>query len=243
MMREEEAPVGRLRLVKRRSNPPAMPRAWEPLNEAFQHPLITMVSWVPDPEGKPIAEIQLADLTMQSEPPTRWIEDDGRLHSTAGPAVTWSDGNEIYAMRGVLIPKPLYQKWLKGKLKPIELLKERNQAIMSVLLEQMDMSNLLHENDVRVEVLDVDERWGTLRTLSWNVNGGRGNLMTVVEVINGSPEPDGSFRHYWLQVDAECRPILETGFGNPQKRTALNAVASTFGMTGEQYAKTMGQQS
>lgn len=246
LMREEEAPIGRLRLVKRRSSPlPPHPRVWAPLVEAFErHPLFTMLTWISDPDGRPIVEVALEDQTLQTEPPTKWMVEDGRLHSTGGTAVEWSDGTGLYMMRGVLIPAPLYLKWLGGKLKPIELLKERNQAVMSVLLEQMDLRSLLTSNGVRVEVLDTDEHWGTLRVLTWETPGMRDNNMTVVEVINGSPEPDGSFRHYWLQVDPDCRPILENGtFGDPQSRTALNAVASTFGMTGAQYKKILGAES
>ena len=40
--------------------------------------------------------------------------------------------------------------------------------------------------------------------------------MRVVEVVNATPEPDGSYRHYFLQVP-------------PGVRTAREAVAWTFG--------------
>lgn len=53
-------------------------------------------------------------------------------------------------------------------------------------------------------------------------------------------EPDGSFKEYMLRVHPELRPMLDGGqFGEPQALTAHNAVASTFGLRGEQYAPIM----
>jgi len=46
--------------------------------------------------------------------------------------------------------------------------------------------------------------------------------IAVVEVVNGTAEPDGSHRRYFLSVPPECR-------------TACEAVAWTYGMTAEQY--------
>ena len=61
-------------------------------------------------------------------------------------------------------------------------------------------------------------------------------------MTNRTAEPDGSFRQYILPVHHECRPLPDPAnpngrFGNTQKRTALNAVASTFGLTGEEYGE------
>ena len=51
------------------------------------------------------------------------------------------------------------------------------------------------------------------------------------------PEPDGSFKHHFLRVDPHLRPLLPDGsFGQPQPLTARNAVASTFGLRGDEYA-------
>ena len=44
------------------------------------------------------------------------------------------------------------------------------------------------------------------------------------------------FKEYSLRVDPQCRPLLQDGTkGEPQDMTARNAVASTFGMRGEQW--------
>ena len=60
--------------------------------------------------------------------------------------------------------------------------------------------------------------------------------IVAVIVNNSTPESDGSFKRYMLRVHPECRPMLANGrFGDAQPLTARNAVASTFGMRGEQY--------
>lgn len=58
----------------------------------------------------------------------------------------------------------------------------------------------------------------------------------MVRVVNSTPEPDGSHKRYMLRVHPELRPLLDEGLGQPQKMTARNAVASTFGLRGEEYA-------
>jgi hypothetical protein len=56
-------------------------------------------------------------------------------------------------------------------------------------------------------------------------------------VKNSTPEPDGSVKTYFLRVHPECRPLLrDNQFGEPQQLTAHNAIASTFGLKGEEYS-------
>jgi hypothetical protein len=47
-------------------------------------------------------------------------------------------------------------------------------------------------------------------------------VFAVVEVVNGSKEPDGSRKRYFLSVPPDCR-------------SAMEAVAWTYGMTVKQY--------
>jgi hypothetical protein len=60
--------------------------------------------------------------------------------------------------------------------------------------------------------------------------------LVMVKVVNSSPEPDGTFRDYFLRVHPELR-ILSDRLGDPQPLTPLNAIASTFGLTGEEYCR------
>jgi hypothetical protein len=66
--------------------------------------------------------------------------------------------------------------------------------------------------------------------------------LVAVKVANSTPEPDGSTKFYFLRVQPELKPMLSDGLGNAQKISALNAVASTFGMTGAEYLKSLVEQ-
>lgn len=60
----------------------------------------------------------------------------------------------------------------------------------------------------------------------------------LVEVQNSTPKPDGTRETYFIPVDTGLRPIQGTSrvsFGAPQAYTAKNAIASTFGLRGEEY--------
>ena len=60
--------------------------------------------------------------------------------------------------------------------------------------------------------------------------------MLVLELHNSTPDGDGSSRVYHGVVHPELRPLLPDGsLGEPQTLSALNAVASTYGMRGEEY--------
>ena len=69
------------------------------------------------------------------------------------------------------------------------------------------------------------DRWGTL----WRVPVRGDEPLVTVEVVNSTPEPDGHRRRYELRVP-------------PRMRTALEAVAWTFGMSPRDYAERMVRQ-
>ena len=58
----------------------------------------------------------------------------------------------------------------------------------------------------------------------------------MVELTNSTVDSDGTRRTYHVPVEPSLRPMLANGaLGEPQAMTALNAVASTYGLRGEQY--------
>lgn len=61
----------------------------------------------------------------------------------------------------------------------------------------------------------------------------------MVKVVNSTPESDSSYKDYFHRVHPELRPLLDDNrsYGSPQKPTALNAIASLWGLTGEQYCQ------
>jgi hypothetical protein len=113
---------------------------------------------------------------------------------------------------------------------------ERNAEVRRVMIDRFGVGRYAAGGNI----VDHDDRWGTLRRRKRQNDSD----MWVVEVVNSTPEPDGLWKHYHLRCHPELRPMLSGGgLGKPQKPTALNAVASTFGLTGAAYAKQLAAQS
>lgn len=87
-------------------------------------------------------------------------------------------------------------------------------------------------------VIDQDSEWGLLVETS-----GRGwEPLAAVQVTNATPEPDGTFKKYWLRVPArgDRQPsrhclVCERDIGFPP-RTAKEAIAWTFTLCEAHYA-------
>jgi hypothetical protein len=161
------------------------------------------------------------------------FDERGRLHNDAGAAVEFRDGWKIYAVHGVRMPDWVFEKPAHLTIDAIHA--EPNSEIQRVMVERFGWDR--YSNECGAEIVDHDERWGTL----CRRKSASGNPILFLRVVNRSPEPDGSFRNYVLPVDSQLRPIPDPAcpddqFGEPQRLTALNAVASTFGLRGNEYA-------
>ena len=85
-----------------------------------------------------------------------------------------------------------------------------------VMLEHFGFERYLRESGAKKQHTD---EYGTL----WRVNIPGDEPLVMVEVINSTAEPDGSFRTYFLRVP-------------PQTSTARAGVAWTFGLSEQDYA-------
>jgi hypothetical protein len=112
--------------------------------------------------------------------------------------------------------------------------KEPNAEVRRVMIERFGAARWMKEGGA--EIVDHDEQFGTL----WRKDRANDSPVLIVEVMNCTPERDGSRRHYHLRVNPECRP-MPTGsqreLGKSQPLTALNAVASTWGLTGKEFKR------
>jgi hypothetical protein len=134
-----------------------------------------------------------------------------RLHNTEGPAVEWPDGFKIYSIRGVTVPEFVVEK---PKLITIfKINQERNAEVRRIMIDRykfgQPVSGLAaYIIDSGARRLDHDEQWGTLwgfhQTGIGRVWDGQENDVRMLEVVNRSPEPDGSFKHYFLRVPPQC---------------------------------------
>jgi len=184
-------------------------------------------------------------------------DDQNRPHSLTGPSHSWSDGWGVYYVHGVRIPNQKSFIVTNPEKITVEMIdKESNQEIKRVMLERMGVANYIQKSNA--EVLDTDtDAYGLPRTLYRKVIPGTDRQIVVVHVKNSTCEdkhlcPDlaqkkgshnlANHKDYFLEVRADGRPLLREPSGRvividkPQvPLTVHKAVASTFGMTGDEY--------
>jgi Domain of unknown function (DUF6745) len=158
----------------------------------------------------------------------------GRLHCENAPALIFRDRSAFAFWHGVHMPLDVILDHSTLTLQRI--LTESNAEVARVMVSLYGEARFLR--DVGAEVVHQDD-FGTLYRYRFH-----GRDLLMVKVVNSTPEPDGSFKDYFLSVHPELRPLPSAGtsatawFANhpPQVLTARNAVASTFSMTGEEYS-------
>ena len=183
------------------------------------------------------------------------VDAQNRPHCATGPSHKWRDGWKLYHYHGVRIPAG--KEWIieePSKITVAGIDAEQNSEIRRVMIEMYGAGRYLVDSGA--EEVHRDECGVLLRK---TVDG---ETLLSVRVLNSTPEPDGTmtkqdalktfvrpmwwnddwpptsrFKEYFLDIHPECRPMLDDGsLGEPQKLTARNAVASTFGLTGDKYA-------
>ncbi|TFE36143.1 hypothetical protein E3E14_30505 [Streptomyces sp. ICN441] len=141
-------------------------------------------------------------------------DEAGRLDRGDGPALAFPDGFALHAWRGMPVPA----EFLSGlaSLTPERIRTEENAELRRVMLEFYGYDRYLAESGARPVHRD-----GT--GVLWRIPLADDEDVTMVEVVNSTPEPDGTHKTYWLRVP-------------PETRTAREGVAWTFGLDAEAYA-------
>ena len=160
-----------------------------------------------------------------------------RLHCDTGPAVAWPDGWGVWASHGIRVPQHVIEAPQTITVREIH--NEQNAEVRRVMVERMGFDRFVKESGALP--LHGDET-GTLYRLELS---GDDPLM-LVSVLNSTLEQNQPRKQYFLQVDPQLRPLPNGAWDAEKKRdwierqepqaiTARNAVASTFGLRGEQY--------
>jgi hypothetical protein len=159
-------------------------------------------------------------MAIVSERPLVQRRDDrARLHAPDGPALAWPDGTELFAWHGVRVPREVVMAPQAITVEQID--RETNAEVRRVLVERFGPERLVREGGATLVHEDETGRlWRRdLERSQYAWRPVREEPLLMVEVVNRTPEPDGSSRTYWLRVP-------------PTMRTARDAVAWTFGMAG-----------
>ncbi|MGW1202105.1 DUF6745 domain-containing protein [Streptomyces cyaneofuscatus] len=153
-------------------------------------------------------------VVISERPEVLHRDEAGRLDHGAGPALAYRDGFALYAWRGMPVPADFLAEL--ASLTPQRIREEENAELRRVMLEFYGYDRYLTASGA--EPVHRDET-GIL----WRIALDGDEDVVMVEVVNSTPEPDGTHRTYWLRVP-------------PATRTAKDGVAWTFGLDGAAYA-------
>ncbi|MEV7717516.1 MULTISPECIES: DUF6745 domain-containing protein [unclassified Streptomyces] len=153
-------------------------------------------------------------VVISERPEALHRDEAGRLDRGDGPALVYRDGFALHAWRGMPVPAEFLEEL--NSLTPKRIREEENAELRRVMLEFYGYDRYLTESGA--EPVHRDET-GVL----WRIALDGDEDVVMVEVVNSTPEPDGTHRVYWLRVP-------------PGTRTAKDGVAWTFGLQGDAYA-------
>jgi hypothetical protein len=142
------------------------------------------------------------------------IDANGRLHAANGPALQFSNGWSYYSWKGIPVPKWVIEQPEQITSRSIE--RERDSLVRRCMIDIMTAERYVVSGGPRRMGSD---RVGTLWRRQWTPV----DAWAAVEVVNGTPEPDGTHKHYFLQVP-------------PDLRSPTEAVAWTYGLSAERYS-------
>ena len=154
-------------------------------------------------------------LAIVSERPVELHQDDqNRLHRGDGPALVYGDGFALHAWHGTPLPQEFVESL--ADLNPERIRAESNIELRRIMLEIFGYDRYLAETGAKP--VNRSE-FGTL----WRIVLPNDEPILMVEVTNSTPEPDGTYRTYFLRVP-------------PRTLTAREGVAWTFGLDAREYA-------
>lgn len=133
-----------------------------------------------------------ADLCFLSERPTKVS-----FNELNGPAIIWGD-KTFYFIDGVNVPDYVVEDPTQITLNKI--LGEYNAEVRRIMMNRYKsgIGDLL--KDAKAVCRDHDERYGTLWRLSFNRYRYNDEVQYWLEVVNRTPEPDGTFKRYFLRL-------------------------------------------
>ena len=154
------------------------------------------------------------EFCIVSDFPSRLLVDaQKRPHCDDGPSHRWRDGWSLWHVHGVCVTEQIV---MRPETLTIEQIKnENNVEVRRVMIERYGEERYIADSGMRP--IAHDEMFGTLYIEPQEA----GTPIAKVQVINRSPEPDGSFRHYWLDINP-------AHYGGDAGRVPQAAVASTW---------------
>ena len=145
-----------------------------------------------------------------------------RPHADDGPFCKWRDGTALYCVHGVRVPAWVIES--PDLLNVARIDGERNAEVRRVMLDRFGIDRYMRESGAKVlDECPADHPMKGLRTarlLRRDVEGDE--AITVVDLLNSTPEPDGTVKRYMIRVP-------------PTINKAVDGLAWGFGVTAQEY--------
>lgn len=158
------------------------------------------------------------DFCMISDRPrVLKIDESNRPHCADGPSHLWSDGFSIFHWHGYRIPDT--HTWIitdKDRITAEAIMAEPNAELRRIMCEITAFEPI--RSIARVTAQDVDGNGHPRRLMTAEIGG---EQIRIVEVLNGSLEPDGSRRQFLL--------------GAMPGRTPREVIAASYGIAPKHY--------
>lgn len=148
---------------------------------------------------------------VMSERPTKIaLDENARLHNLRGPALEWPDGHKLYAVAGISVDPTLIE--FPELLNVDRIDDEDNAEVRRALITLYGEERFLRDSGA--EIVNYGRKGAKLWSRPF-ANDDEGRPFQMVEVLNSTPEPDGTFKTYFLRVP-------------PTVKTADEGIAWTF---------------
>lgn len=156
---------------------------------------------------------------VADRPETIHVDHRGRLHCADGPALRYRDAWTHWAWKGVAMPRWAIEH--PERVTATEIDDATDPIARRCLIDIMTPERFIAGNP---QLSSTRDETGKLWRATWRYRGVVIDTWAAVEVVDGTPGPDGARKHYVLPVPATMR-------------TAREAVAWSYGMAAERYAE------
>ena len=145
-------------------------------------------------------------------------DSQNRPHSNTGPSHRWRDGWSLYHIHGVRVPEYVVTRPQEITIGLIR--SETNAEVRRVMIGRYGYSRYCKDAGLTlVDSRSADDPLVGLRTAKlWRDDA---NGICLLDVLNSTPEPDGTTKRYTLAVDADA-------YGGRAGKDVLAAAASTW---------------
>lgn len=139
---------------------------------------------------------EMPDRILYVERPYVFKKDSqDRLHCEDGPALVWGEGISYHYWKGTFVPAVAISTPI-DRITPTWIDDEWNAEVRRCLLDRMGEENYIIKSGMHPVVSD---RFGTIY-VRYFVSG---RPIARLRVVNSSPEPDGTYKVYWLAINPD----------------------------------------